>query len=1032
MNAEVFRFISIRPPQPVSEEGTLRARLDPGESAFLERVRGLQAPSAAAKLKSIAEGFVKSGGLIDGRHEFDARLLAAHAKLATLSERDFPKAALEEARRRVDADPRGLAHGEEFQDLMTRLAETLVALAIVPSRQPALPFLSDLTAMVALFQALSAGREVSRADFARPVISLPEGLVPPPPGSANLSAHRKSRAASWQRRAEQRRSRLAQLSKRLGDLRDAAEELVRAVRRRTAAAASGADAGAGFLLSIQEIGNLGNDTKSVLSEFGFSGQVDVSHAMMLIDRKLLETGTAHAALSRAGRMVKIGGSILPDRFVHGLFADAANTVARHPGSCPPQPIEESEEDEEPTVPTGYGEARVLGIADLMVVEQKLARYELSEIAHIENVLRRERRERHFRAATTTEESRLVENETTEEKEKDLSSAERFELQTESSNVINETASKEAGLTVNASYGPSVEATATFGASTTSSRQESDRTSSDYARETTSRAVSRLQKRTLERRFNKTVRETEERNLHAFDNREGAGDISGIYRFVDKIYSAQVVNYGKRLMLEFIVPEPAAFWRHALAKQPLAPVTQTCPEEPGYCLEETKTFVPLRASDIEPENYMYWASLYDAADVKPPPASTMVVGHSMVGKEIKPKTAESNQLLSSTAFDIDIPDGYLPLTGHFNFYGVTQAPPVEDARAMFILQVQAKEQDFGLETVWKDVPLDPASAVTVTINTNYYYNYELTATILCNLSPEKKQEWQLQTYFSIRNAYKEAKSRYDTAVEAARIRAGYEVALGRNPLRNREIEQIELKRACISMMSGQRFETFDAMNRDVAPHGYPEIDFTEAKAEARFVQLFEQGVEWPNMTYVFYPYFWARKDEWLVLAQLEDDDPLFNRFMQAGSARVQIPVRPGFESSFLNYFKGAMIWDGSGELIVFGDDDPHLPLVTELKNQTGNFNQDGAGTLTVTQGDAFVDGNGTAFFDLRDTGRRIVIRGVAYVIKTVEGADRLELTAAYAGSSETDIGYALGPRIVGEPWEVRIPTTLVKLADYPIS
>jgi hypothetical protein len=1028
MSAEIFKFLSVRPAQPLGGDEPLRARLDPGKSAFLERVRGLQSQSDEAQLKSVAEGFVRSGGLIDGSQEFDVRMLEIHGRLAALLERDFPKSTREEIHRQFD--PVSLATGLEFRNLMTRLTETIVTLAIVPGPQPARPFLSRLAAMVGVVQAVSTGRAVTQPDFIRPVIVLPDGLVPSWADPADLSTHRKSRASFRERRTERRRSRLSRLSKALSDYRDAADELIRVVRRRTAPAESSTEADAGFLLSQQEVNSLSNDTKGVLSDLGLAGQVDVSLAMTLIDRKRLEESTAHAALTRAGRMVKVGGIVLPDRLVHGLFDEAVDTAARHPGPCPPQTVEAPEEGEEPTIPTGHGEARVLGIADLMVVEQELARYELSEIAHIENVLRRERRERRFRTATTTEESRLVENETTEEKEKDLSSAERFELQAESSNVINEAASRQAGLTINASYGPSVEATATFGTSMTSSRQESDRTSSDYARETTSRAVSRLQKRTLERRFNRTVWETEEHNLHAFDNRDAGTDISGVYRFVDKIYSAQVVNYGKRLLLEFIVPQPAAFWRHALAKQPLAPVTHACPEEPGYCLEETNTFMPLQASDIEPENYMYWASLYDAADVRPPPPSTMMIGHSTVGKEIKPKTAKSDQLLSSTAFDIDIPDGYQPLTGHFNIYGETQKPP-SDARARFILQVQAQEHDFVDETVWKDVPLDPAT-VTVTLNTIFYYNYEFTATILCNLSLEKKQEWQLQTYFAIRNAFKEAKNRYDTEAEAARIRAGYEVAFGRNPARNREIEQIELKRACIEMMSNQRFETFDAMNRSVPPHGYPEIDFVEAKAEARFVQLFEQGIEWPNMTYVFYPYFWSRKDEWLVLAQLEDDDPFFARFLQAGSARVQLPVRPGFESSFLNYFKGVKIWDASGELIVFGDDDPHLPLVTEIKNQTGNFNQDGPGRLAVTHGSVFVDGDGTAFSAPKDTGRRIVIRGISRIIKQVEGAERIELTQAYEGSSETEVGYELGPRIVGEPWEVRIPTNLVKLADYQIS
>lgn len=131
-------------------------------------------------------------------------------------------------------------------------------------------------------------------------------------------------------------------------------------------------------------------------------------------------------------------------------------------------------------------------------------------------------------------------------------------------------------------------------------------------------------------------------------------------------------------------------------------------------------------------------------------------------------------------------------------------------------------------------------------------------VFCVLRSEALKQWQLKTYLAIMKAYEATKSRYDNAVEAARLQAGFDQALGRNPAANREIERSELKRACISLASGQRFETFDAMTNDVAPYGYPEIDFAEARAEARFVELFEQCFEWNNMTYVFYPYFWSRK------------------------------------------------------------------------------------------------------------------------------------------------------------------------------
>lgn len=45
---------------------------------------------------------------------------------------------------------------------------------------------------------------------------------------------------------------------------------------------------------------------------------------------------------------------------------------------------------------------MLGIADLLVLEQTLGRYQLGEISRIENVLRSEQRSRSFRTKDSTE------------------------------------------------------------------------------------------------------------------------------------------------------------------------------------------------------------------------------------------------------------------------------------------------------------------------------------------------------------------------------------------------------------------------------------------------------------------------------------------------------------------------------------------------------------------------------------------------------------------------------------------------------
>jgi hypothetical protein len=144
----------------------------------------------------------------------------------------------------------------------------------------------------------------------------------------------------------------------------------------------------------------------------------------------------------------------------------------------------------------------------------------------------------------------------------------------------------------------------------------------------------------------------------------ADDITGIYRWVNKIYELQVVNYGKRFMLEFIVPEPAAFLRFAYSSLPGEIETLVKPDPPGYCSDDGQTFEPLKVEDIDESEYLFWVSKYNVQDVSTPPAPWVVVTKSKVLREEIDKTTQTG----AVAEVIDIPEGYMPLTAGINYNG----------------------------------------------------------------------------------------------------------------------------------------------------------------------------------------------------------------------------------------------------------------------------------------------------------------------------------------------------------------------------
>lgn len=1035
MGSEVFRFVTVHPPQEVASlQAAVATTIDLGitTTPFANTLRTLRGDGSRGGMIDAATALVASTSFINSSQRIDATYLAFMAALRLLPEQNFSTAAGQAFTQAFNTTPSALVNTPAFIAFHGRMSDSVVAATIdtaVPPKVRAL--LVELARALGLIRRLASGATVRRGAYASAPLVLPPGIFPLPVLTADLREQRALAAAADTTRAKARGQRLTQLTDELTAHRAAVDELVDAFVRLGARPTNGDRAG-GFALADAAVGQLTDPTREVLRAAGLTnGRVDLVKTVALLERRSADVARKlYADPGTVTQMVRVGNTIVPRAGLAGELtstngSNGTELAVRTPGPCAPAPAT-SLPDDSVTVPTGRGDAKVLGIADLMIVEQNLLRYELGEVAHIENVLQSETRSRTFKTSSTTEQTTETETETTEEKSQDLSSAERFELQNESQTVISDNASRSGGLTIHASYGPSVDATSNFNFASSNSRQQSTGASASFAREVTTKAANRVQTRTLTRRTVRTVNVVEETNQHGFDNKNGDDDIVGIYRFVDKVYQAQVVNYGKRLMLEFVVPEPAAFLRHAMTHRPVDGVSVVEPEPPGYCVDNGASFAPLQAEDITRENYLFWASKYGVLDATTPPPSILVATGVKKAPEELPSSS-GDRLLSSETLEVDIPQGYLCQSALVNLFGQTQAGL---HKIVYQLQDQQREYvepfDDGAGPFL--FALQPTPKLITTINSVGFYNYEVLVTVLCTIAPATFQAWQLKTFNSVMNAYNDQKSRFDQAVAEARLQAGDTTLGGTNPLRNRETEQIELKKGCLSLLTGQRFDLFDAVGRNVAPFGYPEIDFAEAKAEGAYIQAFEQGLEWNNMTYLFYPYFWGSKQEWPILAQLTDSDPLFARFLSAGAARVQVPVRLGFEAGMLTYLATGELWNGDGALVNSDGDsaDPlHLSILDELKSQGGDNLVEGAGTITVTKNSPNVVGSGTVF-SADDEDRRIRFGGRTFVIKTVVDAQNIKLTTNVTSDNATGIGYSLGGRLVGEPWEVTLPTDLVKL------
>lgn len=585
-----------------------------------------------------------------------------------------------------------------------------------------------------------------------------------------------------------------------------------------------------------------------------------------------------------------------------------------------------------------GMIRPLGIGDLKVVKQKLLAYEPGEVAHVENVLKGETKQRIHRSLNRNETTVFSLDESSEETERDTQSTDRFELKKEAEKTIKEDMSIAAGLVVTGGFGPvTITAHGDFAYST--SQTESNKNSSNFARDVVDRSVSKVQKRTKTERTSKTFHEAEETNTHGVDNVDGPGHIAGVYRWVDKRYRAQVYNYGRRLMFEFVIPEPAAYLKVAQRVGEAKATADLMPPAPFLDLNGK----PLSAQAITETNYSLFASRYNAAGVVPPPPEW-----TSLSTGIEQNAIADGQTFSKSVKDIVAPAGYRMIYYVAQLSAVWRNYPhltlqVGDNRAYLLKNLTALRGG-DWEVGWAQDPGDwdnPNAAIPITVMGYDINAYAVNITVNFQRTEEARAAWQLQTFDKIYTAYKALKTEYDQKMTQSDARSMSISMSGRNPQMNLEIIKRELKKLCLTMMTGKHWNDFDAMsNPSNAPVQLPEIEVYEALKEGPIIQFFEQAFDWEQITYLFYPYFWGRKSKWIELSNETDPDPLFMHFLQAGAARVVVPVSPAYNHAILYFLQAKSpnladkIWMGGEPPTI--DDPLYKSIADEIQSQTDDL------------------------------------------------------------------------------------------------
>jgi hypothetical protein len=657
-----------------------------------------------------------------------------------------------------------------------------------------------------------------------------------------------------------------------------------------------------FKLSDEGARNLSATTRKILEERGIritSSPLDEAVTALQTEARRLHYELEGLTPVQTKTMLKRVGTqfaLVDTVEMSPLLNGSMDGVLTAP-SAPASPVDNR-------IPQTHGHVQPVGIMDLLVVKQQLKGYAAMDIAHIENVLKGEVKEREHRRRSETETITFLETETTRAEERELESTDRFEMTRESNATIKEDASLKAGLSVSGFYGPTVTFAASAEGSISRSKEEAVRTASSFSKEVTQRSASRISERVLTRSQVKTNLVVDELNKHGLHNESGEGHVRGIYQWVEKVYEAQMFNYGLRTLFDFMVPEPAAF------------LTEVYKRAHNHAMVLQKpTALTLRADQITEYNYHALVLAYSATDVTPPPEPyiTKAIDFSAGGGDEKTDYNHSGQ--------VSIDEGYQAVQAT-----IGRVVNIWEDEWSVDLVVGRRSHRFEEGESWvHTTPLNnEVGAIAFGLNTFRVSDVAMAGEVKCARTDRAMAKWREETHSKLVTAYRARLSEYEEKLAALAAQAGIAIQ-GRSPPVNQVLIRNEIKKVCLTILTNQHFVLFDAI--ETGSNGLPQTDLYENEAEGPYVRFFEEAFEWEHMTWLTYPYFWGRKSQWPDRMAIEDTDPAFEDFLKSGYCRAVVPVRPGFEGAVDHFLTIGELWMG-GPLPTISSP-LYLPIADEI-------------------------------------------------------------------------------------------------------
>ncbi|WP_406409374.1 hypothetical protein [Streptomyces sp. NBC_01643] len=602
------------------------------------------------------------------------------------------------------------------------------------------------------------------------------------------------------------------------------------------------------------------------------------------------------------------------------------------------------------------------VSDLFVVRSEWCCFEAGEVAEIVNVLGGETLKAERIRIDEREISATTEEERTTTDERSLDITDHGEVSEETQRQVDFSVKAHGQVETTSEWGATkIEASA--GAEAEYAVHDTERRATKISRDAVARALAKVENRNRDERVERTLSRVEDRDEHGLAN-TGNTPARGIYRWVDRINRYQIVRYPHRLQMEFEFPEPG----NALFR--LLSASSGRLRDPGD--------FTVQLADITRASWKKFVGERQVIGVSPPPPE-----HRLISAAVQATSPDRDQDQAAWNVppvignaELSVPKGYVagPLEfalrveaqlgkfmreksdgvdSHQGFRslglsvaaagkqqvhwhaGVAPGQPEPTGHNGNTLQSEGTErQAAGFSWAGTvELPADLRDKVTVAVSAAGGQSVSGTVSLMCTLANDMFDQWQLDVYDALLSDHQQA--RRDYLEERARHDLqGTGTLAEHSPTRNRVLIQGELRRLTLAWLTHSTpFPGRPAvLSTPTEPTPADEhSDLNAALLTAPEIQFLEQALEWGNMVYVCYPYYWARPATWDARRQLDTRDPELGQFLSAGSARVIVPVRPGFEQAMHFWLAFQLPWEG-GAPPAPGENSTYLAIADEIRSQ----------------------------------------------------------------------------------------------------